>query len=216
MEYYSQVGQDRYLNEKIFKGKEPGYFVDIGANNGITFSNSYFFEKRLNWKGICIEPLPEIYQQLKINRQCICIEGAIAQEQGEREFLCLQGPDMLSGLVDEFDPRHVERIYGELQACGGSYEVIHVKTYPLQFLLELHGVTHIDLCSVDTEGSEFSVLKSIDFSKVKIECIVVENNYQTTTIEEYLLELGYQLVQKLGMDDVFLHSESCFLGHQKV
>ena len=86
VQYYSQIGQDKYTNEIFFKGMENGFFVDIGAHDGIELSNSYFFEKTKNWKGICIEPLPDIYKLLKKNRKCICIEGAISINNGYQDF----------------------------------------------------------------------------------------------------------------------------------
>ena len=52
-------------NKKIFKNKRDGFFLDIGANDGITLSNSYFFEKELGWKGICFEPLKNAFQKLQ-------------------------------------------------------------------------------------------------------------------------------------------------------
>ncbi|SFI88951.1 methyltransferase, FkbM family [Bacillus sp. 71mf] len=213
MQYYSQIGQDKYVNERIFRGMENGFFVDIGAHDGISYSNSYFFEKHKNWKGICVEPLPEVYQLLRKNRECICIEGAIFFEDGYQDFLRVQGPtntEMLSGLVNEYDSRHKNRIDIEIQGSNGSSEVIKVKTFPLQSILDTHNVTHIDFCSIDTEGSELGVLQSIDFKKVKIECITVENNYQTKNVEEYLTMQGYRLVEKLEYDDIFLHSQSKF------
>jgi FkbM family methyltransferase len=210
MEYYSQIGQDQFLNETVFRGKEAGTFVDIGAYNGIEFSNSYFFEKHKNWNGICVEPLPDVYKELTKNRKCICIEGAISTEQGYQNFLQAQGlySEMLSGLVNEFDPRHVERIKLTQQSYGGSVEVIPVATYPLQVILDNCGITHIDLCSIDTEGAELTVLKTIDFSKVKIECLTIENNYQETTIQNYLQDKGYILLTKLEFDDIYIHCES--------
>ena len=51
--YKSQFGQDKFLNENIFKNKRNGVFIDIGAHDGITYSNSYVFEKQLDWTGIC-------------------------------------------------------------------------------------------------------------------------------------------------------------------
>lgn len=73
--YYSQCGQDEYLNRKIFKNRKNGLFLDIGANDCISFSNTYFFEKELNWKGICIESLPEVFKELEKNRVSINIRG---------------------------------------------------------------------------------------------------------------------------------------------
>jgi FkbM family methyltransferase len=215
MEYYSQVGQDRFLNETVFKGKEAGIFVDIGAHNGIEFSNSYFFEKYKNWNGICVEPLPDVYKELTKNRKCICIEGAICAEHGYQNFLQAQGvAEMLSGLVNEFDPRHVERIKITQQYYGGSVEVIPVATYPLQVILDSCRITHIDLCSIDTEGAELTVLKTIDFSKVKIECLTIENNFQETTIQNYLQDKGYILLTKLEFDDIYIHRERKYLEVQ--
>lgn len=63
-QFYSQAGQDKYLIENIYKNKEKGFFIDIGAHDGITYSNTYYLEKELGWSGICIEPNPKIYKQL--------------------------------------------------------------------------------------------------------------------------------------------------------
>ncbi|MEI4828204.1 FkbM family methyltransferase [Bacillus sp. FJAT-53711] len=209
LQYYSQIGQDKFVNERIFQGMEKGFFVEIGAHDGISISNSYFFEKHKNWDGICIEPIPEVFELLRKNRKCICIEGAISNENGNQDFLQIQGSlEMLSGLVDKFDLRHKERINIELQDCGGSCKVVKVKTYTLQSILDNHNVTHIDLLSIDTEGAELAVLQSIDFKKVKIECIVAENNYQEKSVEEFLTMQGYRLVEKLPFDDIFLHHKS--------
>lgn len=211
MQYYSQIGQDKFVNEKIFQGMENGFFVDIGAHDGISISNSYFFEQHKNWNGICVEPIPEVFELLRKNRKCICIEGAISSENGYQDFLQIQGPvEMLSGLVDKFDFRDKERIDIELQNRGGSCKVVKVKTYTLQSILDAHNVTHIDLLSVDSEGAELAILQSIDFKKVKIECIIAENNYQKKSVEEFLTMQGFRLVEKLPFDDIFLYNNSKF------
>lgn len=211
MQYYSQIGQDKYVNERIFKGMENGFFVDIGAHDGINFSNSYFFEKYKNWSGICVEPIPEVYDLLRNNRKCICVEGAIFTENGYQDFFCLQGQiEMLSGLLNEFDIRHKTRIDKEILNSGGSSQVIKVKTFTLQSILDRHNVTLIDFLSIDTEGAELSVLQSINFNKVKIECITVENNYGEKSVEEFLKTQGFRLIGKLEFDDVYLHNQSKF------
>ncbi|MGM7719633.1 FkbM family methyltransferase [Metabacillus sp. Hm71] len=213
MQYYSQYGQDKYVNEKIFQNIENGFFVDIGAHDGIGFSNSYFFEKHKNWNGICIEPLPNVFKLLKKNRKCICVEGAIFTEEGYQDFRMLTGDlefEMHSGIVNEYDDRHIERIEKLLKRTGGNSKLIKVKTFTLQSILENHNITHIDLLSIDTEGSELAVLQSIDFKKVKIECILVENNYQDEDVEDYLTKEGFRLVEKLDIDDIYIHTKSKF------
>ncbi|MCL5290548.1 MAG: FkbM family methyltransferase [Bacillota bacterium] len=205
MRYYSQIGQDQFLNESIFQGKENGFFVDIGAHNGITFSNSYFFERHKNWQGLCIEPMPNIYKLLRENRRCICIEGAISFENGVQEFLSLAGhTEMYSCLLTGSDPRHLERIQREMQRHGGNQQVIQVKTYTLQSILDDHHVKSIDFCSIDTEGNELTVLQSVDWEKVDIKCLVVENSYQDRAIRDYLETKKYKLIERLEWDDIYL------------
>lgn len=66
--YYSQYQQDRILNEFIFRNARAGAFLDIGAYDGVLFSNTCFFERDLGWRGICVEPTPHIFAQLRKNR----------------------------------------------------------------------------------------------------------------------------------------------------
>ena len=72
--FASQMGQDKYLWEEIFK-KNPqfgqGFFIEFGARNGIEHSNTYFYEKELGWKGLLAEAMP--YEQANIvqNRHCL-------------------------------------------------------------------------------------------------------------------------------------------------
>jgi hypothetical protein len=64
-----------------------GFFFDIGANDGINISNTYYFEKVLNWTGIAIEPLPRAYKQLLVNRRCFKVTGCVTDYDGETRFL---------------------------------------------------------------------------------------------------------------------------------
>jgi FkbM family methyltransferase len=192
LQFYSQYEQDRYVYENFFKDKKNGIFVDIGAHDGISLSNTYFFEKQMGWQGICIEPLPEIFERLKTNRNCLCIQGCIYDKADKVSFLRIHGyPEMLSGIVDNYDPRHLDRITREVKSRGGSTEVIEVTCYPLTQLLLDHGVKHVDYLSVDTEGGEMDILKSIDFDKIDIEVIDVENNYGEP-FQAFLESVGYK------------------------
>ena len=66
--YYSQCGEDKFLNDTFFKNKKNGVYIELGALNGVLISNTKFFEDKLNWKGILIEPHPEEFERLKCNR----------------------------------------------------------------------------------------------------------------------------------------------------
>lgn len=90
-EYFSQYQQDKFLDEHIFQGKENGFFKDIGAHDGITMNNTYYFEQHRNWRGICIEPIPKVCRKLDLNRSCIKINGCIAQRSDKSNFLRIEG-----------------------------------------------------------------------------------------------------------------------------
>jgi FkbM family methyltransferase len=204
---YSQLGQEKYLNENFFKNKTNGVFVDIGAHDGITLSNTKFFEE-LGWQGICVEPIPEIFEKLKINRKCICEQYAVSDEDGIGEFLVLKGwTEMLSGLANEYVQSHVNRINAEISERGGSKEIIPINTIKLQTLLDRHNITYIDYLSVDTEGNELKILKSIDFNKTKVFSITVENNYNISDFKDYLIPLGFRYETNLTQDEVFINTK---------
>lgn len=206
MSYYSQLGQDRFLNENYFKNKADGVFVDIGAHDGNKYSNSKFFEN-LGWAGLCVEPILDVFDRLKQNRKCLCENYAISDTEGEDEFLLVRGyAEMLSGLSKEYDPIHLNRIKNEINYYGGDKETIKIKTLRLQTLLDKHNINNIDYLSVDTEGNELKVLKSIDFNKTKIYLITVENNYQSKNINDFLSGVGFKYVTSLDIDEIYINN----------
>ncbi len=205
--YYSQFDQDKYLNEHYFKDKIGGVFIDIGAHDGIKFSNTLFFEKYLGWKGICIEPMPDIFQELIRNRTCTCINGCIANFNGTARFLKITSPylgaHMLSGIIEKYVPAHMERIMKELAQYGGSSEVIDVHCYALMDVVKDNNIFYIDYMSIDTEGGEFEILQSIDFSLLQIDIIDVENNYEDNRIRDFLEAQGYEYITRLEVDEIY-------------
>ena len=88
LNYKSKEGQDKWV-VKMIGEKRDGFFVDIGAANGIIHSNSYVFEKDLNWKGICVEPNPtsRAYPLLIRNRSCFCENSCIYKKNGVVPFV---------------------------------------------------------------------------------------------------------------------------------
>jgi FkbM family methyltransferase len=207
--YYSQKGQDKFLNEYLFKNKQNGTFVEIGAHDGISFSNTYFFEKNLKWAGICVEPNPNMFAKLRLNRDCICEQLCISDSEGQRDFLLCTGYmlEMYSGLLDNYDPRHLDRIEQEMQQFGGDKTVITVACRTLQNLFEKYNLRHIDLLSVDIEGGELAAIKSIDFDKVHIDVILIENNFNESYVKDYLEAKNYLLINHIGKDDIYVFAK---------
>jgi len=205
--YYSQYKQDRILNEFIFHSDRTGAFLDIGAYDGVLFSNSCFFERDLGWKGLCIEPTPHIFKELKKNRNCICVEGCIAAQEGHREFTVAEGVEVLGGLADRMAPDHRQRLLKETAEAGGRAYNIKVPCYNVNRLCTSHGMSHINLCSLDTEGSELEILQSIDFAALRIDVLTVENTHHGQTLRDFMTAQGYHLAGRLTIDDVFIRRD---------
>jgi len=211
--FYSQTNQDEYLENNIFKGYKNGIFMDIGAHDGISINNTLYFEKNNNWSGYNIEPIKSVFEKLVINRpNSININCAVCNNNGTAKFLCNTGyTEMISGLKDNFDTRHVLRLERENEAMGSTTEIIEVNTRTIENICDEYDIKHIDLLSIDVEGAEFEVIKSINFDKVFIEVILFENNYNDTSIPiiDYLINKKY-IVLKISTDIFMIHEKSKF------
>lgn len=207
--YYSQFKQDFILNRKYFKNLKNGVFVDVGAHDGITLSNTYFFEKELKWTGLCIEPIPDIFEKLQQNRKCICVNACAYDTMKKVKFDRVKGySEMLSGIRETYDEKHKERIEKELKQYGGDIETIDVQALPLSYIFEKYGLTHVNYLSIDTEGSELNVLKGIDFSKITVDVIDVENNYNNLgEIFNTLSPYGFVYQGRVSCDEIFARKE---------
>jgi FkbM family methyltransferase len=213
--YNSQDNQDKYLEESVFKGYKNGFFVDVGAHNGISFNNTLYFEKYNNWKGINIEPLEKVYNELVENRpNCINKKCVISNYTGIVDFISNNGyTEMLSGIKEHYDEKHLQRLIRENHSEGSTTEIIKIKSERLETVLEENNITRINYLSIDVEGGEYEVIKSINFDKVFIDVISFEDNYsdsKTRSILQYLEEKGYVRLNKIGADIFMIHKNSVF------
>ena len=185
-----------------FKNNQNGFFLDIGAHDGVTGNNTKFFED-LGWSGVCIEPIPSVFEELKKNRNCKLVNAALTDKKGKENFLKVNGyAEMLSGLLNNYDQRHLLRIQSEIVTMGGSSEVIECETITF---LDLDLPRTIDYLSLDVEGSEYNVLNSIDFNKHQINVMTIEDNYNDPRITKILLENNFILYSQLSCDLVFIN-----------
>ncbi len=197
-------GQDEYIAHHLLSHVQRGVFVEIGGNDGVTLSNTYYFERELDWQGICIEPLPRAYEDLRKNRKCTTVHGAVTDYDGVTSFLEISGPcEMLSGIPDKYDVRHARRVRKNLRRHKATSREITVPCYTLATVLRQHGLGHVDYLSVDTEGGELEILESIDMKALKIRVVSVENNYFTRGIEDYMIAHGYRFAALAGRDEIY-------------
>ena len=206
--FSSQCGQDRWIAEACFPDLRKGVFVDIGAHDGVTFSNTLYLESKRQWTGIAIEPVPVTFEKLARNRNCISINGCIAGTSGVAKFREITGySEMLSGLVDQYDQRHLERIAREVEFHGGSWRDVDVRKFRLNELLGIHGLQTVNYLNIDVEGAELEILRSIDFSIVDIQVCGVENNYRDPRIPALMKGAGYAPLAVVG-DEMYVKLDS--------
>jgi FkbM family methyltransferase len=183
MIYKSQNGQCRYILENLFRNpdgsiKNDGYFVDIGAHDGVESSATYAFEKT-GWKGMCIEPLPAQYEKLRQSRSATCVNATVSDlNKPIVDFLEVTGKgciEMLSGISEKLTTGHVGRIdwANEKPEYAGTKKTIQIPNYRFNDLVT---ETHINFLSIDTEGCDLEILNSIDYNKYKIDVICFEEN----------------------------------------
>jgi len=183
----SQLGQDLFVVFEL-KSKKNGYFVEFGSTNGIDLSNTHLLETEFSWKGILAEPARIWEQQLRTNRPNASIETLCVWNVSNLslEFLETEVPELST--VDSFS--HVD-MHANTRSAGKNYEV---QTISLKDLLIKHRAPkYIDYLSIDTEGSEYEILKAFNFKEFKFGIITVEHNYtpQRELIFALLTSHGY-------------------------
>jgi FkbM family methyltransferase len=205
--YVSQCGQDKWVIETLFPQARGLVFVDIGANDGVKFSNTLVLERNFQWTGLAVEPIPDVFERLRQNRTCTVIEGCVTNRPGLRKFQLVTGyAQMLSGLADQYDLRHQVRIAADLARTGGTRTEIDVMCYTLPQLLEQAGISSVDYLSIDVEGAELPILKAIDWSALDVRVIGVENNYQDYRIPLFLKRRGFSFHSIVG-DEFYVRTQ---------
>lgn len=180
--------------------KTNGFFVEFGATDGITLSNTYMLEKHFGWTGILAEPGRSWFEALEANRSAKISKNAVYSHSGLKQSFVESGER--STLEAFSQPNNV------------SYEIKYeVTTISLQDLLEsFNAPHHIDFLSIDTEGSEYSILENFDFASYSFGFICVEHNGSRSReyVELLLKKAGYsKILSHLSMwDDWFVPDET--------
>jgi FkbM family methyltransferase len=197
----SQLGQDVFALSFVGPHK-AGYFVEFGATNGKSLSNTFLLEKHFGWTGILCEPARAWLPELQKNRSA------------KIDVRCVYSNSDLMVKFLETDMGELSTIegFGAEDEHSGAREVSHsydVMTVSLLDLLNYHNAPkHVDFLSIDTEGSEFEILHGFDFSQYSFGAIAVEHNYSATRekVRALLLSHGYRQVypELSDFDDWFV------------
>ncbi len=201
----SQWGQDQFIYDNLMSHR-GGTFFEVGAHEGVALSNSFFFEKALGWTGILVEMQPRYFPEIIHKRQgARCVNGALGTEA--MELLYLDAGDR-SGLLRYFE--HAAVVHLEQHSQGvepkPDYRVRWVKVRPTMEVFAEAGISHVDYFSLDVEGAEMTILRSLDFDQVSIDMFTIEDNATPWTEHRAFLEpKGYTCIGALGVDAFFLH-----------
>jgi FkbM family methyltransferase len=190
----------KLANHLDFKG---GFFVEAGANDGVSQSNTLYFEKYFKWRGMLVEPIPELAAKCKSNRpkcmveNCALVPFDYQQDQIDMRYCNLMS--LVKGAMksEENDLAHV-KLGCEVQQVK-SY-TIKVPARTLTSVLEKHGVSKIDLLSLDVEGYELGVLQGLDFKRYRPSLMLIEARFREE-IDAFLTP-RYQVIAELSEHDV--------------
>jgi len=175
--YYGQHGED-FLLWNLFRHKKAGFYVDVGAFDGIHLSNTLSFEQQ-GWSGICIEPHPSYFQLCKRSRPgALCLNAAcVATEDLAVTEFYAEELGLLSGLRSDQE-KDVALRYQRRGLKFRGFEQLEVPALTLNSILEKYGPSHgyIDFISIDVEGTEPDVLHGLDLEKYEVRVLVIEAN----------------------------------------
>jgi len=192
---------------RITNSKKYNFFIELGANNGITQSNTKYLELYKNYSGILIEPIPKKYKECVSNRKkSTMVENTTCVSfDYSGSTIRLTDADLVTKVWegDEVNAfKHVSKF-------GFSKNIFEQSAVTLNSILEKNNApTYIDLLSLDVEGYELEVLKGVDFNKYTFMLLVIECR-EINILENYLSEKNYILIERLSdLDYIFRHKDS--------
>jgi FkbM family methyltransferase len=197
---HSQNKEEQYILE--YFGDFVGTFCDIGANDGITFSNTRALAMK-GWKGVCIEPAPLAFAKLKElykdRKDIFTYDYAISKNNG-KAILQASGPLCSAadvGLVSTFHQHEKERFHRTVK-----YDPVEVKTYRWKTALNRWPIKEFDFISADCEGDELNILPSINLEKTRMICLEWNSKPELRVEYEKYLE-GFKVIYTSGENLIY-------------
>ena len=197
METFSQFKEDVLVWE-YFGQKPSGFFVEVGANDPVLFSQTWLLEQR-GWRGILVEPLSSRCERLRAMRagsKVFQVAVGSPEERGEM-VLHVTADDMFSSLQ--------ARERGPLET---GQETVTVTT--LDDVLAEAGGPAVDFLSIDVEGMEISVLEGFSLERVRPKLVLVEDHLKSLSLHRHLIGRGYKLVKRTGCNNWYIPHELPF------
>jgi FkbM family methyltransferase len=191
-----------------------GVFIEAGANDGVSQSNTCYYERNMNWTGLLVEPNPIKYSQCKLNRPKSIVENyALVSSNFKNKTISGDFShydvieSLMSMVVDDGDYQDDNLLYHKNKKITEN-EIIEVPAITIDKLLNDHNILNVDFFSLDVEGYEISVLNGMNFYNIRPKYLLIETankeNYQKT-VRGYMKDKNYSFVTQLsGNDDLFV------------
>ncbi len=195
---YAQWGDDRLVLD-YFAGREGCTFLEAGANDPISLSQTYLLEQH-GWTGVLVEPVASCCERLRAVRTGSQVFQNALGAPGDRGMLRLFVPDGVTELTREYEP-------GD-EALSG--ERIEAAFMTLDEVLQAAGLTHLTYLSLDLEGMEDRALAGLDFAKYRAELIIVEDRVEHLRTHRLLQSKGYKLVRRNGSNHWYVPKAAAF------
>lgn len=202
--FYSQFGEDKILS-KYFNDDYKGVCVEVGADDGISGSNTYHFENK-GWETLCIEPIPESFNKCaSIRKKCInCCVSNYESENTDYFVVRLNGYNTSAISSLNIDERLIESHKDMIN----TVEKINVNVKTLNNILkETNFPKTIDFISIDTENTEIDVLKGLNFDEYYIKFLIIENNFEEPHVEEYLKSKNFKKLFRNAVNDFYVNND---------
>ena len=202
--YYGLNKIDKHLDRML--PASNGYFVELGANDGLSQSNTLFLEKYKNYSGVLIEPFPQNYNLCKSNRSArnyFYLGACVSFDYKDEKMQLAHSNLMTTPLNGEssFDDPIGHAREGELFLNGDKIHIFTAKVSTLNdILIDAKAPEVIDLLSLDVEGGELEVLKGIDHKRFRFRIICVETN-RIELVKNFLEVYNYSYHKKISEHD---------------
>jgi FkbM family methyltransferase len=191
-EYSSEIGQDKWVLEKVFPDVTNGYFVDVGSGHGTIGSNSRTLEER-GWTGVCIDPFP-VHME---GRTCKMFKEVVFSKPGL--MMAFHTAGGLGGIGDTL---------GAWNEKAMREPTVNVRTVTLADILSRAGAPQfINFISLDIEGAELEALRGFPFDRYRVGAWTIEHNREEpkrSQIVALLARHGYRRVNEWHQDDFFI------------
>lgn len=197
--FNSQHGQDWWLYRNLFQDSfGPNFtYVDLATNDPLFRSSTYFFDACMGWRGACVEANPQHYFNIFQERSCLLVPGCATAKRSRLKF----------------QRNHREMTGGSSRVASENDDGATIDCDSITSMLQRAGLHHVHFLSLDVEGHEGEVIKGLDFTKVSIDVMFIEQDCGSGRFCKKLEDAGYTKVGRLT-DYIWAHRD--FLAKRNI